>query len=296
MFWEGSSLYSGTKIDGTYENPIFFQMTESLSDSQKWVHVSLRGCIRYPGTCEVLLVSSFRVHDRFKSTRISNWLISYGMTAVAKGFDQWWIIKMWLRNSQIKPTYFLLTYFSSSLIHPSFLPVSFSITPPKNQKQKQWKHVGNHTKLPQISNQSSHLFFFFLKLDFCMRKQNKPNLVSWYLPNRTATRCTKKTATTWHGKITRRTALQVVNFFKAHKISTAVAAHFTNAGCTTGWKVVVAGVVGLVAFLGKKTPRLVGRKFGQVQWEKCENESKNESSSNWFLVWGKGLIEMEFKK
>ena len=24
---------------------------------------------------------------------------------------------------------------------------------------------------------------------------------------------------------------EVVNFFKAHKISTAVAAHFTNAGC-----------------------------------------------------------------
>ena len=94
-----------------------------------------------------------------------------------------------------------------------------------------------------------------------MPKQKKPNLVLWYLPNRTATRFPKKTATTWHGKITRRTALQVVNFFKAHKISTAVAAHFTNAGCTTGWKVVVAGVVGLVAFLGKKTPRLVGQEI-----------------------------------
>lgn len=262
MFWEGSSLYSGTKSTERMRTPLFFQMTESHWDSQKWVHVSLRGCIRYPGTCEVLLVSSFRVHDRFKSSRISNWLISYGMTAVAKGFDQWWIIKMWLRNSQIKPTHFLLTYFSSSLIHPSFLPVSSSITPPKNQKQKQWKHMENHTKLPQISNQSSHLFFFEKKPGFGHPKtKNKPNLVSWYLPNRTATRFSKKTATTWHGKITRRTALQVVNFFKAHKISTAVAAHFTNAGCTTGWKVVVAGVVGLVAFLGKKTPRLVGQEI-----------------------------------
>lgn len=251
-------------------------MTESHWDSQKWVHVSLRGCIRYPGTCEVLLVSSFRVHDRFKSSRISNWLISYGMTAVAKGFDQWWIIKMWLRNSQIKPTHFLLTYFSSSLIHPSFLPVSFSITPPKNQKQKQWKHVETTQNSPK-SQINPPTFFFFLKkhLDSGTPEQKTPKLVLWYLPNRTATRFPKKKRhhLTWENH-RRDMDLQVVNFFKAHKISTAVAAHFTNAGCTTGWKVVVA--TGGFGYVFEKKNK-IGRagNSDRLNGTKCENESKN---------------------
>lgn len=140
------------------------------------------------------------------------------------------------------------------LTHPSFISPSFFFNhPPKKPETKTVETCGKPHKTPPNLKSILPLFFFFEKKSWISACQNKKNPI-WFCGTfyRTATRFPKKTATTWHGKITRRTALQVVNFFKAHKISTAVAAHFTNAGCTTGWKVVVAGVVGLVTFWEKK--------------------------------------------